>query len=348
MPRQTKIIATVGPACHDLKMLTLLLKTGVDIFRINVSHVPYGQLKQWIDSIRKAGSEENKAHVPILLDLQGPRIRTGKLKEGIPMALKDGAQVVIVPGVEFGGGSFIVAGCSEMPAMLAVGDPILIDNGMIELRVEKISDNQIDCHVVKGGMLGENKGINLPAAPATLPALTENDRQCIEIGCEEDIDYIALSFVRTSADIGEVLGILKSKAKAIPVIAKIEKPSAVKNISSILAICQGIMVARGDLGVEMGLEKVPILQKQLIHAANQKKVPVITATQMLESMMNQPQPTRAEASDIANAVLDGSDMVMLSGETAIGKYSAEAVRFMVKVIREAEAYKKQPNNVLWP
>jgi len=341
----TKIIATVGPACSEPAVLKQLLETGVDVFRINVSHTPVAKLKGWIDKIRQMGVESGHPDVSILVDLQGPRIRTSHFSSGTTLTLKTGERIQVETGIETASAGQIATRCEEMPIMLHMGDSILLDNGMMELKVEALHDSIIECVVVRGGVLGENKGINLPYAPATLPALTENDRAAAKVAVAENVRFIALSFVRNAADLKTLTDVIDECDGQAQIIAKIEKPSAIKNIMEIMAASRGIMVARGDLGVEIGIEKVPILQKQLIRAANANKVPVITATQMLESMMKESHATRAEASDISNAVLDGTDYVMLSGETAIGRYPVEAVRFMQSVIQEAEHYKADPFDI---
>ncbi len=332
--KKTKIVATVGPACEKESMLKAMVREGADVFRINASHTNAQGLKYWIRKIRKATRFAPKP-VSILVDLQGPRVRTGRLKDGKPVTLKKGDKVSILPSSKAGSGNIITTTCREFPRMVKSGDRILIDNGLIELEAISVK-KVISCKVVMGGILGENKGINLPSAPVTLPAIGPKDQADLEAAVEGNVDYIALSFVRSEKDVLAVKKWLGRRGKNIPVIAKIEKPRAVDHIQSIVEISDGIMVARGDLGIEMGVERVPVIQKTLITEANRRYSPVITATQMLESMMESPRPTRAEASDIANAVFDGTDAVMLSGETAIGKYPLEAVRTMSKIVLEAE------------
>ncbi|MDD5218839.1 MAG: pyruvate kinase [Candidatus Omnitrophica bacterium] len=336
MRRQTKIVATVGPACDQLAQLKDLVAAGVDVFRVNASHTSPDGLKRWIRLIRKT-SHQVKKPVAVLVDLQGPRIRTGRLAQG-KMTLRKGDFVSILPGAVSGSGSVIATPCRVFARMVKPGDHILIDNGNLELRVIKIAHRHVNCQVISGGILGENKGINLPHAPDGFSALTAKDRGDLEVALEMGADYLALSFVRTAKDIVRLKEWMRRMGKRVPVIAKIEKPGAFKEIESILRVTDGIMVARGDLGIEMGVEKVPVAQKKMIELANYAGLPVITATQMLESMMEHPLPTRAEASDIANAVFDGTDAVMLSGETAVGKYSREAVATMARVIVEAERY----------
>ncbi len=333
--RKTKIIATIGPSCGNKEKLQLLIHKGVDVFRINASHIAPESLKKWIRLIRTSASSINKS-IAVLLDLQGPRVRTGPLKDKIPLELQRGDRVTIVSSSRPGADKTITTACRPFAKMVKRGDPVLLDNGYLELKAIKILKNKVECRVIVGGVLGENKGINLPNAPITLPALTHNDRLCLKHSVKSGVDYIALSFVRSGKDIEEVKKYLKKIRADIPIIAKIEKPRALEHIDSIMEAADGIMVARGDLGIELGIQKVPLIQKELISKANRKGIAVITATQMLESMMQHSQPTRAEASDIANAVLDGTDAVMLSGETAIGKYPVESVHVMSQIILDAE------------
>ncbi|MBU3758964.1 MAG: pyruvate kinase [Candidatus Omnitrophica bacterium] len=333
--RNTKIIATLGPACSGKESLGTLIREGVDVVRINASHTTPERLREWIHLIRQASKWAGK-EAAILVDLQGPRIRTGKLKNAQPVLLKTGETVLIVPGTSMGEGNVIATPCREFPLMVKPGDRVMLDNGLIEVQIQGQEKGRFRAQVTVGGLLGENKGINIPSAPITLPALTAKDKSDLAVALDEDVDFIALSFVRSEQDLITVKKWMDKRGKQIPIIAKIEKPSAVKHINAILKVADGIMVARGDLGIELGVEKVPVIQKQLIESANQMRIPVITATQMLETMIKQFRPTRAEASDIANAVFDGTDAVMLSGETAIGDYPVECVRVMSSVIREAE------------
>lgn len=333
--RKTKIVATVGPACETEKKLTALIRAGVDIFRINASHTSPEGIQAWSRRVRRAERRSGKT-ISILVDLQGPRIRTGKLKDKKPVFLKSGGKVMIAMTSQPGTEMRITTACREFSRMVKAGDQILLDNGLIELRVLSLKKDGVFCKIVIGGMLGENKGINLPHAPVTLPALGRKDRDDLKAAVRVGADYIALSFVRSEKDVVTLKDWLRRRGQDIPVIAKIEKPRAVDRIDPILKESGGVMVARGDLGIEMGVEKVPLIQKKIIDHAREMKIPVITATQMLESMMENARPTRAEASDIANAVLDGTDAVMLSGETSIGRYPLESVRIMAKIIEEAE------------
>lgn len=335
MIRKTKIIATAGPACKDEKILKALLLEGADIIRINASHTSAQELERWILFIRKTAASLKKT-VGIMVDLQGPRVRTGKLEGGKPVILRPGQEIEILVGNQPGTASKIVTTCQPFPRMLRKGDPILLDNGTLRLGVLQAGKKKIRARVIAGGLLGENKGINLPNAPITLPALTTKDLADLALASKHKVDFIALSFVRSEEDVLVLKRWLARRKKGISVIAKIEKRGAVNHIRPILDAADGIMVARGDLGIELGVEKLPFIQKELIGHANLMAIPVITATQMLESMIEHPTPTRAEVSDVANAVFDGTDAVMLSGETAIGKYPVEAVRVMAKIIKEAE------------
>lgn len=339
--RKTRIVATVGPSCAKESSLKSLLGAGADILRINASHTTPARLAEWIHSIRRVSASMNKT-VGILVDLQGPRVRTGALKGLERLLLKKGDDLWIAAGVKENSGAAIATPCREFPGMVKKGDPVLIDNGLLELQVLSVEKRRVRCRVIRGGYLGANKGINLPHAPVTLPPMTAKDLADLEVAARLDVDFIALSFVRSKSDVEALKKWLKRRRKEIQVIAKIEKPSAVKQISSILEVADGIMVARGDLGIEMGVEKVPAVQKQLIARAHQAQLPVITATQMLETMMESPRPTRAEVSDVANAVFDGTDAVMLSGETSIGKYPIPTVRTMATIIREAERHSQRP------
>ncbi|MBI4716137.1 MAG: pyruvate kinase, partial [Nitrospirae bacterium] len=271
----------------------------------------------------------------ILLDLQGPKIWTGDLKEGA-VPLVEGAAFVITTEEVPGDASRVSTTYKGLPSDLREGGKILIDDGLLELRVEKVTSTDVHCRVIRGGILKNRKGINIPGAFLQVTSFTEKDQEDLRIGIEEKVDFVALSFVRTPGDILKARDFIKAHGGAIPLIAKIEKPEAVDNLDRILAVSDGIMVARGDLGVEISPEKVPIIQKEIIRRCNEAGLPVITATQMLESMINCPYPTRAEASDVANAILDGTDAVMLSGETAVGKYPVETVAMMQKIAQATE------------
>lgn len=335
--RKTKIVATVGPSCGSASKLAELIRAGVDVFRINASHTVPSELKKWVRLIR---SVAQKAHKPvaILVDLQGPRVRTGSLKDGKRLKLRKNQMISIQPSSKPGDENLITTSCKLLPRMVKKGDSILLDNGMINLKVLSLKGSLIRCKVLAGGWLGENKGINIPNAPVTLPALSAKDKEDLKAALSVGVDYIALSFVRNVEDVMSIKRVIKKSRKKALVISKIEKPQAVKNIHEIAEVSDGMMVARGDLGIEMGVQKIPGIQKDLITEANRFRIPVITATQMLESMMHSQTPTRAEASDIANAVFDGTDAVMLSGETSIGDYPVEAVKMMAEIIKEAETH----------
>lgn len=337
MLRKTKIVVTVGPACREPSKMLALIQAGADVFRINASHSTPQEIKDWVHKIRQAEVSAAKA-IGILVDLQGPRVRTGPLKDKAPIALKNSEKLSISMTSKPGEAGHITTLCHELPKMVKNGDRILLDNGMMELEVLDVQRDKIQTKVIQGGILGENKGINLPNAPVTLPALGPKDEKDLLAATLSGVDYIALSFVRSEADVLVLKEWLSRKGKHIPIIAKIEKPKAVEHIKPILKVVDAIMVARGDLGIELGVEKVPFIQKELISLANKMKIPVITATQMLESMIENSHPTRAEASDIANAVYDGTDAVMLSGETSIGKHPVEAVHMMAKIILDAERH----------
>lgn len=333
--KKTKIVATVGPASKRPNDLAALIRAGVDVCRINASHCSGPELGGWIRIVRKAARQARR-HVAILVDLQGPRIRTGRLKDKKPIRLDRGTEISIKIGVQPGSGLTITTSCPQFARLVNKSDRILLDNGMMELEVLGTGKKEVVCRVVTGGILGENKGVNLPGAPDTFPSMTAKDRADLAVAVRMGVDYVGLSFVRNAKDVLAVRKAIKRQRRDACVIAKIEKPQAVKNIKAILDAADGIMVARGDLGIELGVEKVPEVQKSLIKLANRSGKPVITATQMLESMMNEPRPSRAEVSDIANAVFDGTDAVMLSGETANGKYPLESVRTMARIVEEAE------------
>ena len=330
--RQTKIVATVGPATGSADALRGLIDAGVDVLRLNSSHGNQEEKAVQIETIRRLAAEAGK-HVAILLDLQGPKIRVGLLPPD-GLELIEGQPVRLVSGAESEG--TIPVTYAGLADELAVGDSIYLDDGSMRLRVEVIRAGEVEARVIDGGRLFSGKGVNLPGADLKTPAVTEKDESDLRFGLRAGVDFVALSFVRRAEDAESARRIMLEAGNVVPLIAKIEKREAVSNIDSILRAFDGVMVARGDLGVELPPEKVPTAQKQIIDKANAMAKPVITATQMLESMTHSPQPTRAEASDVANAVVDGTDAVMLSGETAIGDYPQEAVRMMDRIAREAE------------
>lgn len=334
--RRAKIVATIGPGTQSRDMLRKLIHAGMDVARLNFSHGSYETHKSVIRSIREVSLELGKP-VGILQDLQGVKIRTGTLKDGKPVELKTGGELTITTRAVIGSSKVISTGYKALPYDVKPGDRILLSDGLIELEVVSATEEDIECNIVSGGALAENQGINAPGSDISAPPLTEKDVDDVIFGIENEVDYVALSFVRRPEDVLELKTRLDDRGADIPVIAKLEKPRAIENLDSILDVCDGVMVARGDLGVEMPPERVPILQKKIIQAANKKGKPVITATQMLESMIKKPRPTRAEASDVANAVFDGTDAVMLSGETAVGAFPIETISMMCKIIEESES-----------
>lgn len=335
MSNKTKIIATIGPSSNSKAVLQKMIAAGMNVARLNFSHGLYEDHNRVIRRIRSLSREMN-VPVGILLDLQGPKIRTGKLVNGEPVMLKKGDTVKITTKKILGTADLLSTTYENLVLDLKKKDTLLLDDGLIELKVQSKTGDTVTCKVVYGGLLKENKGINLPGVSVSAPSLTEKDKKDLNFGIKAGVDYFALSFVRQAGDLEVIKAAIKKQGADIPVIAKIEKPEAVDNLDEILKIADGVMVARGDLGVEMKPEKVPTIQKLIISKAIQANRPVITATQMLETMSINPVPTRAEASDVANAIYDGTDAVMLSGETAAGKYPVETVKMMHRIAAEAE------------
>ncbi|ADU65833.1 pyruvate kinase [Desulfurispirillum indicum] len=333
--RKTKIVATIGPASNSKEAITSLIRAGLSVARLNFSHGTHSDHAEVIRTIREVSTEMG-IPVAILQDLQGPKMRTGKLRDATPVELRVGQTFTITIDDIIGDNEQVSTTYTPLPRDVKKGDRILLSDGLIELRVISADDRSVQTEVLNGGTLAEKQGINLPGVQVSIPAITEKDYEDLCFGLEQEVDYIALSFVRSATDVQELKTIIAGKGKNTPIIAKIEKPEAVDRMEEILSIADGIMVARGDLGVELPPEQVPLIQKRIIHMANARAIPVITATQMLESMINNPRPTRAEASDVANAILDGSDAVMLSGETARGKYPVDAVRMMARIATEVE------------
>ena len=335
---RTKIVATLGPAAWDEPTLTQLLETGVDVARINCSHADHESIRRQVARVRRASMRLGKP-TAILLDLQGPKIRTGKVPT--PLELKDGdvLTVVMSPDV-IGEGTTVGTTYPEMVDDVTVGDLVLFADGALSGEVCGVrpgEPGEVDIRMTHGGPLGSHKGINLPGVALSVPCLTEKDLADLAVGVDVGVDYVALSFVQRAQDIRDLRAELERLGHPrLPVIAKIEKPQAVEAIDSILELAQGVMVARGDLGVEVSIEKVPVYQKRIIAAAQRFGKLCITATQMLDSMERNPRPTRAETTDVANAILDGTDAVMLSGETSVGDYPVLAVRMMDKIAREVE------------
>ncbi len=336
--RRAKIVATIGPASSDPDTLEKLLAHGVDVARLNFSHGLHEEHAQVLDRLRAASRHLGKA-VAVLQDLQGPKIRTGPLEAGrAGVRLEPGSELVISTDGEIAGNAQRLSTTyPHLAEDVRPGDRLLIDDGLIELRVLSTDGVHARAEVVEGGLLGEHKGINLPGVPLRAEALSEKDRMDLAFGISHGVDYVALSFVRSAEDIAACRAEMERAGRVVPVIAKIEKPEAIERLDAILAAADGIMVARGDLGVEILPERVPVLQKEMCRKANAAGKPVIIATQMLNSMIDHPRPTRAEASDVANGIWDGADAVMLSGETASGKYPLAAVQMMDRIVREAEA-----------
>src|ERR1700694_3442994 len=334
--RHSKMVCTIGPASRSPRMIDRLLRAGMDVARLNFSHGTHEEHAKNISMLRAAAIEHEKP-IAILADLQGPKIRTGPLAGGGPVMLRSGQKFMITTAKILGDSTRVNTVFTPLPHEVHRGDRILLSDGLIELRVEKVSGREVICQVVNGGALGEHKGINLPGIKLRVPALTPKDRADLKFALKHGADYIAVSFVRRPEDVVLAKTLVRRAGKDTPVIAKLEKPEAIENLDAILRVADGVMVARGDLGVEMNPEKVPVVQKTIIARAREFRRPVITATQMLESMTENPRPTRAEASDVANAIFDGSDAVMLSAETASGAYPLEAVEMMDRIIREAEA-----------
>ncbi len=329
-PRRTKIVATLGPAWAGQEKITSLLDAGVNVVRINASHGTPAIRESWIADL-KAVFQARRSSAAILLDLQGPRIRVGTLPA--PLRLDPGSEVVFAPESSAGPRE-IPTTYEDLAKDVSAGARILLDDGLLEVTVTGVTGNKVRGLVVYGGDLKSNKGMNLPGIEVSAPALTERDREDVQRAVRQGVDFIALSFVRRPEDMEELRALVP---KSIRLVAKIEKDTAVRNLSTIIEASDAIMVARGDLGVELPFEEVPLVQKRLIREANLQGKPVITATQMLESMVHAPRPTRAEASDVANAILDGTDAVMLSAETAVGSFPVEAVRAMDRIAREMEA-----------
>jgi pyruvate kinase len=342
MTRHTKIIATIGPATANEKDLMALMEADVNVFRFNFSHGSHERKREVINLVREIAEREGWV-VAILGDLQGPKIRTGEMKNGA-LKLLPGTDVTITTRDIIGKERLIPTSYRNLPTDVKKGNRILIDDGAIELKVKAVNDEDVLCRVVSGGTVGDHKGINLPGVAVSAPALTDKDLEDVSFCVREQLDFIALSFVRQASDIVQLKRYVKSLKSNIRIIAKIEKPEAISDFATILNVADGIMVARGDLGVEMNPEKVPLLQKNIIARCNRAGKPVITATQMLESMIHNPQPTRAETSDVANAILDGTDGVMLSGETAIGHYPHQTIRVINRVARDIERSTHRGNN----
>ncbi len=335
--RKTKIVATIGPATKTERDIKNLINEGMDIARFNFSHGNYEEYARWVKLIRRQ-SKKAKRKVEILGDLQGPRFRVGELpKAGRHLLPKRKVVISFQQKDKYARNEIAISGVEGESISLKKGDPIMLDNGTIELRVKKIIDGGVVCDVVTGGIIFSNKGVNLPTITLS-DSFTPKDEKDLQFILDQKIDYVGLSFVSCDQDVAEIKKHVDGKAK---LIAKIERPQAVEDFEDILDASDGIMVARGDLGIEIPIQKVPLIQKRIIRRCKTSGKPVITATQMLASMAYQPRPTRAEVSDVANAVLDGTSAVMLSDETAMGKYPIETVRMMRQIVEEAEHFSDQ-------
>jgi len=336
LTKKTKIVATLGPATENPEVLKSMMLAGVDVFRVNFSHADYADVKARIDMIR-ALNEELGLHVSILADLQGPKLRVGVMEEGSVVA--PGDEVTFMTGAPFvGDKTKAYMTYKQFPQDVKPGEKVLVDDG--KLMFEVVSSNGVDSvltKVVQGGPFKSKKGVNLPNTNVSLPALTEKDIEDAVFAIEQQVDWIALSFVRHSQDIMDLQNLIKEHSSyKIPIVAKIEKPEAIENIDQIIAYCDGLMVARGDLGVEIPAHEVPLIQKQLVRKCKQARIPVIIATQMMETMIESLTPTRAEVNDVANSVMDGADAVMLSGETSVGKYPVQVIETMSRILRSVE------------
>lgn len=332
--RKTKIICTIGPASEDIEVIKMMIENGMNVARLNFSHGVYEEHKRRIENIRKAADDLGTS-IAIMLDTKGPEIRTGKLRTS-PVLLKRGQRFVLtsrdVPGDE----QEVQVSYKSLSREVGKGTTILLADGLIGLLVEEVNDTDVICRVINGGELGERKGVNVPGVRINLPFMSDKDKEDIRFGIENEVDYIAASFVRTPEDVLELRSLLEQKDADIDIIAKIESQQGVDNLKDIIKVADGVMVARGDLGVEIPVEEVPLVQKNIAERCSLAGKMVIIATQMLDSMINNPRPTRAEVSDVANAIFDGADAIMLSGETAAGKYPVEAVKTMARIAKRAE------------
>lgn len=332
--RQTKIVATIGPATDSSRMMERLIRAGMNCARLNLSHGTLAEHACYIGTVRRIARRLSMP-VAILIDLPGPKYRTGEISGGAA-TLRKGARFTLTTRQIEGDDTIVSVNYPNLSVDVKVGDTVLVDDGALQLKVQKTTDTEIESRVVAGGVLTHGKGVAVPGMHNSVPFMTDQLREKIQFAMSQQADYIALSFVSTADDVMQARAVLSEKKSDIPLIAKIERGEAVRNFTRILAASDGIMVARGDLGVDIPLEKVPLVQKQLIKACNRAGKPVITATQMLESMINSARPTRAEVTDVANAIFDGTDAVMLSAETSIGKYPVEAVTMMAQIAKETE------------
>ncbi|WP_069660069.1 pyruvate kinase [Arcticibacter eurypsychrophilus] len=333
--KRTKIVATLGPASSSKETLLSMIKAGVNVCRLNFSHGSQEDHKKVIEIIREI-NHQYKLHVGILADLQGPKIRIGMVQDG-GIKLVNGTQITLTTTEMVGNNEQIYITYTNFPKDVRAGEVILLDDGKLQMRVVDTNNkDKVICEVVHGGILTSRKGVNLPNTKVSIPSLTEDDLDNLEFALANDVEWIGLSFVRTGEDIIDLKRIINRSGKTARVIAKIEKPEAIENIDAIIAATDGVMVARGDLGVEMPMEMVPVLQKMIVKKCLEASKPVIVATQMLESMITTPRPTRAEVNDVANSVLDGADAVMLSGETSVGEFPVIVIETMSKIIKNIE------------
>jgi pyruvate kinase len=332
--RRAKIVCTLGPATATPEKIRALVAAGMDVARLNLSHGTYADHERIYRMVR-AASDESGHGVGVFADLQGPKIRLGLVENG-PIQLEEGAPFTITTRDVSGGREICSTTYDGLPGDVGPGDQILIDDGRVRLEVVQVDDTEVHTRVVVPGPISDHKGINLPGVMVSVPALSQKDKDDLRWALHLTVDFVALSFVRSAKDVEDVREVMREEGVSLPVIAKIEKPQAIDNLEEVVEAFDAFMVARGDLGVECPLEDVPFLQKQVIDAARRNAKPVIVATQMLESMITSPRPTRAEASDVANAVLDGADAVMLSGETSVGEYPIETVETMAKIIESTE------------
>ncbi|PKQ28006.1 MAG: pyruvate kinase [Candidatus Anoxymicrobium japonicum] len=331
---RAKIICTIGPSSNSTEILRHMIGAGMDVARINTGHADIEEVRRYIHVLKKA-SESSNRRVGILLDLQGPRLRVGPIK-GSHLELEAGQRFTITTSQRRGDETCVSIAYTGLTQNVKPGERIFIDDGLVQLVVRDISGNDVNCEVVEGGKLSRGKGMNFPDSNLSLASFTERDRRYLEAGLEAGVDWVAQSFVRSPGDIAQVVDAVHDLGYQVPVMAKIEKREGMANIDAILDAAQGIMIARGDLGVELPIEDVPLIQKELINKAVRAALPVVTATQMLESMVDEPRPTRAEASDVANAILDGTDAIMLSAETAIGQFPVQAVEMMARIASRTE------------
>ncbi|OEH84469.1 pyruvate kinase [Desulfuribacillus stibiiarsenatis] len=341
--RKTKIVATIGPATDSLETLRGIIKAGINVARLNFSHGSHEEHKRRVELVRKVSQSVN-IPVAIMVDTKGPEIRTKEVVDG-KVELKSGEMITLVPGDFIGTQEKVAITYDHLAEDLSVGDTILVDDGLIELKVVSIAASEVHCKIINSGILKNKKGINLPGISTQLPSITEKDVQDILFAIENNVEFIAASFIRKALDVLQIREILEKHNSKIQIISKIESTEAVVNIDEIIEVSDGIMVARGDLGVEIPPEQVPLVQKEIIKKCNEAGKPVVTATQMLDSMQRNPRPTRAEASDVANAILDGTDAIMLSGETAAGDYPLQAVSIMAQIAETTENSNIYKNNL---